>query len=162
MVFLRLASTVLALTLITSASNFLPAFAADSVKGTVIIARATGHALMLLDSTRELTDLAAKKTLPADEVRSIEADAVRAMVSNRKAFAKRTATVSVRVIYQHTGAVDPRYGTPTLEGVERLMTLEAPLGSIARNASRWLQDIAAGRTPGDGLHVTIEGKVPGQ
>ena len=120
-----------------------------------------GNALLLFDCTRELTDLVARKADSGSMIKEIEGNAVRAMAQKRSFVQKTASTMTIRVIYNRIGAINPAYGTPTLEGVERLMTLSASTRDVAKQASHWIDDISNGQKP-KGLQVTIEGKVPGQ
>ncbi len=161
MIWKLLVAAVFGTSLIFPSSPARAANVLQAVPGTVIVGRIRGNALLLFDCTRELTDLVARKADSGSMIREIEGNAVRAMAQKRSIFQKTASTMTIRVIYNRIGAINPAYGTPTLEGVERLMTLSAPTRDVAKQASRWIDDISSGKQR-KGLKVTIEGKVPGQ
>jgi len=134
---------------------------ARPIIGTLILAKENGNALLIWDCTRELASLVARKTKPEDEIKTLKTDAVRALLQNSKRLAKTATTLTVRVVYNRVGEIDPRYGTPTFQGVERLMMLEAPVPLIPKAAASWIHAIETA-SPTKGLTVQVTGKVPGQ
>jgi hypothetical protein len=69
-------------------------------------------------------------------------------------------TVTVRVIYQKTGAVSPEYGNASLQGVERLFAITYPVANLTTKAPAYAEAFQKG-TPPEGVTVATLGKLPG-
>lgn len=68
--------------------------------------------------------------------------------------------ITVSVIYAKTAAVNPAYGTATMESVERLMTIVCNGKTLSQRGMRAAaQDAAAGRTT-NGVQLKVTGALP--
>lgn len=127
--------------------------------GPVVLSRAHGDALAIWDATADLTALLANKTSAEDALRRLEADAVTVMAEKAKLLPSDAKTLTVQVIYQRTGAISPTYQVATFAGIERLLTVKAPVNEIAAKSAAWSAELRVGKTPA-ALTVTVAGKLP--
>ena len=128
------------------------------VTGTVVMARsANGSTLFIWEATPFVAQLVTDKLLGDDGLHALEATAILALAE--KAKKASTPAVVLRVTYARTGAVSPVYGTPTFEGVERVVTLSAQRATLEKNADAWSSAFATGATP-RGVTVEVTGKLP--
>ncbi|HEX3464747.1 MAG TPA: hypothetical protein VHS78_11925 [Candidatus Elarobacter sp.] len=134
----------------------LPA-AADDI-GTVVIAKPAPDVLLLWDATPVVTRIVAEKTDRTAALQRLESSALE-LLAKRTTALKAARTLTVRVVYQKTGAVSPVYGTPTYEGVERVFELSGRPEDVHSKATAMERDLTAGRVPA-GLHVAVSGALP--
>ncbi len=118
-----------------------------------------GKALIIWDATDEVADIVAKKQDADTANGRLFHDSLHALAANVGALDKSASSVTVRIIYQKTGAVSPVYGTATLQGVERYATVTLVAKDAADNRESWqsLKDDA--KLP-DFVKVKILGTLP--
>ena len=133
-------------------------FAAPAVEGKVILTRVSPDALVVWDATDRVVTLETAKTPTADIAKTLEAESATAAASMVASFGN-AKTVTVRVIYQKIGAVNPAYGNASLQGVERLFAITYPVARLAATASAYADTFQKGTTP-DGVTVKTLGQLP--
>ena len=122
----------------TLAATSLPALADETgVPGHVVVARASDDALVIWDASAEIAAIVSNKVSDDAANNRIERDALRVLAQSLPKLEKSTKSVTVRVIYNKTGAVSPVYGAPTFAGVERYATLEMSHKDAASNRDKW-------------------------
>lgn len=132
--------------------------AAASVAGTVVTAKSGEHALIIWDATPAVAGFVANKQTHDAAMESLESQAMQ-LAGQRAPSLPGSKTITVRVVYQKIGAVNPAYGTPTFAGVEHVfdLTLDA---SVAKTQSADLaKALAAGTTP-KGVTLQMSGALP--
>ncbi|MBV8727280.1 MAG: hypothetical protein JO233_05810, partial [Candidatus Eremiobacteraeota bacterium] len=72
---------------------------------------------------------------------------------------RRAQTLTIRMIYQKTGAVSPVYGTATFEGIERVFELTAPAND-ARTRTKQLADALKHGSVPPGIVLNVTGQLP--
>jgi hypothetical protein len=139
----------------------MQAFAADatsSIQGNVVVAKAGEHPLLIWDASAVVAALTSAKTPRDRALAELESDAVN-LTDARLSDLASAHDITVRVIYMKMGAVNPQYGAPTLEGVEKLLTLKASRGDLASQGSAWATQLSAQKAP-QGLAVSVTGQLP--
>ena len=126
--------------------------------GTIIVARTGSDALLLWDATPLVADIVSEKRSRVSALRDLEAQAMQ-ILSARAATMADAKRLTIRVLYQKTGAVSPVYGTPTLEGVERVFELTAEKDRARKNGTAYSRALSQGRVP-PGLHLLQTGDLP--
>jgi len=134
------------------------AIATASPPGSVTLTRARGDALVVWDATDELTAIVAQKPTKKSALDRLESDAAQVFSERAPSLRKTAKTLTILVLYTKTGAISPVYHTATFEGVERLLTLKAPVNQSAK-ATMWAQQLRAGRTV-SGLSIHVTGQLP--
>ncbi len=105
--------------------------------GNVIVARPGGDALLIWDASSDVAAIVANKTPDSDANALLERDATKILASSLSKLDKDATTVTVRVIYNKTGAVSPVYGSATFAGVERYATLKVSAKDATSDRDRW-------------------------
>ena len=113
---------------------------------------------MVWDATDRVVTLETAKTPTADIAKTLEAESATAATSLLPSFGK-AKTVTVRVIYQKIGAVNPAYGNASLQGVERLFAITYPVADLASKAPSYADAFQKGTAP-DGVIVKTLGQLP--
>jgi hypothetical protein len=120
------------------ASLASPARAEETaVPGHVVVARVSDDALIIWDSSPEIAAIVTNKIADEAANNQLERDALKVLAQSLSKLEKTAKTVTVRVIYNKTGAVSPIYGAPTFAGVERYATLEVPYKFAASDRDKW-------------------------
>jgi hypothetical protein len=146
-------------TLLLGAFLVAPALA-DTVRplaGNVIMARGGSTPLYVWNATPYVAQLVTDKLLGDPGLHALEATAVTALAD--KAKSATADTLSMRVVYEKTGAVSPIYGTPTMAGVETVVTLTAERKSLIASGAAWATQVGGGTTPA-GLTLAVSGALP--
>lgn len=136
---------------------FLLAAPALAEGGTVVVAKAGATPLLLWDATAMVTAAVASKRPREAALRDLESQAMQILGRHARAL-NNAKSLTIRVIYQKTGAVSPVYGTATFEGVERLFELTAPYEKVL-HAKQLADSIARGTVP-SGVRLNITGTLP--
>src|SRR5579862_6217127 len=103
----------------------LPSLSDDAtMQGTIVVAKTEGDAVILWDITPSVRAFAAKPGSTNEKMRELEADAAKILLS-RLGDVTSASTVSVRVLYQKIGAVNPVYNVNTFGGVEKVVVVSA-------------------------------------
>jgi hypothetical protein len=105
--------------------------------GNVIVARTSGDALLIWDASTDIAGIVTSKTSDADANALLERDAARVLAASLSKVDKSATSITVRVIYQKTGAVSPVYGTATFAGVERYATLKLSAKDANDDRDKW-------------------------
>ncbi len=108
-----------------------------AIPGHVVVARVSDDALIIWDASPEIAAIVTNKTADDAANAQLERDALRVLAQNVSRLEKSAKSVTVRVIYNKTGAVSPVYGAPTFAGVERYATLEASYKDAAADRDKW-------------------------
>ena len=136
----------------------VPASAGEPPKGSIMLAKTRPNVILIWDATPAVIDLVNAKK-PADEaLHALEADALGIMAARSQG--QSAQIVSDSVVYQRIEAVNPKYASATLQGLEKLFTLEAPRADVAKHGRAWKEQLSDGTIP-SGVTVTVTGKLPG-
>ncbi len=162
---MKLVSSTVLLALAVSLPLAAPAADAPKFPGSAVVVATgnasanNGRALIIWDATDEVADIVSKKQDADTANGRLFHDALHALAANVGALDKSAANVTVRIIYQKTGAVSPVYGTATLQGVERYATVSLVAKDAKGNRDGWqsLKDDA--KLP-DFVTVKILGTLP--
>ncbi len=131
----------------------------STVPGHVVIAKASDDALVIWDSSPEIAAIVSDKVNDADANARLAHDCLRVLAQSLPKLDKSTKTVTIRVIYNKTGAVSPVYGSPTFAGVERYATLTAPYKDAVADKGHWRELGPNAKLPG-WLQWKILGTLP--
>ena len=127
--------------------------------GNVILARPSGNALLIWDASSDVTQIVANKVSDADANVSLERDAIRVLAASLNKVDKGAASITVRVIYNKTGAVSPVYGSVTFAGVERYATLTISGKDAASDRDKW-RELGDATPPPAWLTYAVVGALP--
>ncbi len=127
--------------------------------GNVIVARPAGNALLIWDASADVTAIVANKTSDADARTLLERDAANALATSLSKVANDASSVTLRVIYQKTGAVSPVYGSATFAGVERYATLRISGKDARADRDRW-RELAADNPLPAWFAFDVTGELP--
>jgi hypothetical protein len=116
--------------------------------GNVIVARPSGAALLIWDASSDVTAIVSNKTPDAAANAMLERDAARVLATSLDKIDRAATTITVRVIYQKTGAVSPVYGSATFAGVERYATLQVSAKDANSDRDKWREAGDAAPFPG--------------
>jgi hypothetical protein len=126
--------------------------------GMVVVAKGGTTPLLLWDATPAVTATVANKQPRDAALRELESQAMRILGEHANAL-KGAKALTIRVIYQKTGAVSPVYGTATFEGIERLFELTARAADARMHARELADQIARGSVPRR-ISLNVTGKLP--
>jgi hypothetical protein len=133
---------------LVATGTYIPASADESKPpGNVIVARPAGNALLIWDASADVTAIVANKTSDADAKTLLERDAASALAASLSKVASDASSVTLRVIYQKSGAVSPVYGSATFAGVERYATLRLSGKDARSDRDRWREPAAGSPLP---------------
>ena len=149
---------VLASTLLVAVSSPSLANDANAVAGNVVVAKGGAHPLLVWDASPVVTALTSSKTPHDKALAQLESDAV-SIANARLSQLTSAHDVTVRVVYMKMGAVNPMYGAPTLEGVEKLLTLQASQSELAAQGAAWVTQLSSQKIP-HGLTLSVTGQLP--
>jgi len=107
------------------------------IPGHVVVARVSDDALIIWDASPEIASIVTNKTGDEAATEQLERDALRVLAQNVAKLEKSAKSVTVRVIYNKTGAVSPIYGAPTFAGVERYATLAVAYKDAVSDRDKW-------------------------
>jgi len=111
----------------------------SSVPGNAVVARAAEDALIIWNANPEIAAIVSNK-IPDDAANNeLERNALRVLAQNLAKLEKSAKSVTVRVVYDKTGAVSPVYGAPTFAGVERYANLEMSYKDAISDREKWMQ-----------------------
>jgi hypothetical protein len=153
----RLSITLFTAMFLSSAISVSAAQAARPLTGSVIMARAGTNPLYVWNATPYIAQLGTDKQLGEPGLRNLEATAVTALAE--KASTLSSQTVSMRAVYEKTGAVSPLYRTSTFEGLEDVMTITVDRKALLASTAAWVTALEAGTTP-HGVKIDITGALP--
>ncbi len=133
---------------LVAACTCVPARADESKPpGNVIVARPAGNALLIWDASADVAAIVANKTSDADAKTLLERDAARVLAASLSKTDIGASSITLRVIYQKTGAVSPVYGSATFAGVERYATLRLSGRDARSDRDRWHELAGDGPLP---------------
>lgn len=134
----------------------LPAIAANI--GTVAEAKAGQFPLFLWDATPIVTRIVATKAPRRLALSRLEAQAVD-ILAKKLTVLKDVKVLTMRLLYEKTGAVDPRYGSATFAGAERVFDLSVAATLLRTHAEALSKSLADGKVPST-VHLVVTGKLP--
>jgi len=108
-----------------------------AVPGHIVVARVSDDALIIWDASPEIASIVTNKIADDAANNQLERDALKVLAQSLAKLEKSAKSVTVRVIYNKTGAVSPVYGAPTFAGVERYATLEVPYKDAVSDRDKW-------------------------
>jgi len=136
----------------------LGAQAALADQGMVVVAKGGASPLLLWDATPLVTTIVTNKQPRPAAMRDLESQAMQ-ILGDRVRALPRAKTLTIRMIYQKTGAVSPVYGTATFEGIERVFELTAPASDARLHAKQLADALGHGSLPAS-LHLNVTGTLP--
>lgn len=127
------------------------------MQGTLIEARSTAQeSLFIWNATPYIAQLV--KDHPGNQrLGELETTGLRTLIA--KAGASKSRVLTLRVLYERTGAVNPIYNSPIYAGTERVLTMSALRSALQRDARLWLGQMTGAVIP-KGLTITVTGKLP--
>jgi hypothetical protein len=131
---------------------------AGAMVGTAVVARADGDALIIWDATPAVVAIVSNKTDDVTAMRQLESSAVTIAASHAKDLTD-ASTISVRITYAKTGAVNPAYGAATFAGIERVATVRLSRDAALTSAALLASEIASGKTVPN-VAIVVSGKLP--
>ena len=114
--------------------------------------------LLIWDATPAVVDIVAAKSPRSVALHQLEGSAIDVALQ-RLATMKRAKRITVRLIYQKIGAVNPEYGAATLTGVERVFELTADASAIRSDHVHLTEMLTQGNVP-PGIHLVLNGELP--
>lgn len=147
----------LALSLVASLTLAAPAIA-QQVTGSVIVARAGANALVLWDATQAVVDAGNAQTPGDKALIALEQTALRAL-RDKSAVLPHSSKLTIRVLYDRTGAVSAVYHIATMEGTEHVFDLSVPRAVLLSKFDALEAEIAAGKIAPP-LVLDMTGKLP--
>lgn len=126
--------------------------------GTVVVAKTGPTPLLLWDATPLVTQVVQNKQPREAALRDLESQAMQILGQHARGL-KHAKSLTIRVLYQKTGAVSPVYGTATFEGVERVFELTASSADARAHAKQLAEGIARGTVP-RGVRLNVTGTLP--
>lgn len=136
----------------------LPAYADDAIPGKIVLARASGSAIIIYDATSEVASVVHDKVVDAQANDRLERDAFRVLAQEAPNLSA-ASSVTVRVTYAETGDVSPVYGSPTFAGIERYAVLTCSGADVKSDRDAFKEKAATAAFPG-WLKFEVVGKLP--
>jgi len=118
-------------------SCLAPTSAAGAVPGHVMLAQASGDALVIWNASPVVAAIVRSRISDAQADDMLAHDAARVLIKMLPSVNRGSRTVTVRLIYDKSGAVSPMYGGATFEGFERYALLTAPATYAASDKDHW-------------------------
>jgi hypothetical protein len=129
--------------------------------GAAVLARGGADALVIWDASGEIAGLIGNKSSAETIMRRVESDAALVLGDRSKSLSSGAKMITVRVVYQRTGAISPAYQTATFQGIENLVSVKAPVSSALVRSDKWADELRNGKIP-DEVTVTVSGKLPSE
>ncbi|MBV8362954.1 MAG: hypothetical protein JO018_01675 [Candidatus Eremiobacteraeota bacterium] len=126
--------------------------------GMVVVAKGGDKPLLLWDATPVVTTIVSTKQPRAAALQDLESRAMQ-ILGERAPSLRHAKSLTIRLIYQKTGAVSPVYGTATFEGIERLFELTASANDARSHAKQLADQLQHGSVP-RGVDLNVTGKLP--
>ena len=136
----------------------ITAHAAFADQGTVVVAKGGSKPLLLWDATPAITAIVTNKQPRQAALQDLESQAMQ-ILGERARSLRRAQTLTIRMIYQKTGAVSPVYGTATFEGIERVFELTAQASDARARAKQLADALEHGSVP-PSIVLNVTGKLP--
>ena len=114
-----------------------PTSAADAVPGRVMLAEASGDALIIWNASPVVAAIVRSKISDAQADDMLAHDAARVLITMLPNIDRHSRTVTVRLIYDKSGAVSAAYGGAVFGGFERYALLTAPASYAVSDKDRW-------------------------
>ena len=143
---------------IAVASTALPAYAQTASAPKTVIAKAGTNALILVDATSQVADIA-RNHVPHDQAMTqLEGIALQAM-RDESAKLPHSSTITARLLYDKVAEVNPAYGVATYSGAEKVFDMTAQRTELAAHYDAYAKQIAGGTVPSE-LKLTVTGVLP--
>ncbi len=136
------------------------ASASPTVTGSVVVAKSGSAALILWDATSAVIAATTAQTSQAQTMIQLETTALQ-ILHDKSAVLKHSKTLTVRVLYDKTGAVSPVYHTATFEGVEHVFDLTAPQPLLVKQYVKLEAEIAQAKIAAP-MQLNMTGTLPPQ
>lgn len=149
---------IFAISLVVAVAAPLTAWSDSAITGTVVVAKTEGDAIVLWDVTKSVKAFAEGPGSTDDKMHRLEIEAAKILLA-RLGEMPAASTVSVRVLYQEIGAVNPAYAANTLQGVEKVVVVTAPRAAAAHNSAAWQAALDKGELP-SGINASVTGQLP--
>jgi hypothetical protein len=153
----RIFVTLTAFVLVLFSAGIVVA-AEDANTSSVVVAKTAGDAVLIWDASPEVASLLEKKLADDKISEQLEVGAAKVLLARAKEL-PNARTITVKVVYERTGAVSPIYKTATLTGLERLLSVSAPRADALEHGSAWSKTLQQGTLP-SGITATVTGKYP--
>lgn len=135
-----------------------PAYA-QQAPGNVILARVAGDALLVWDASPDVKTIAVNKLSDDAANALLRHDGLKAIAQSLSEINTKAKTVTVRIVYDRSGAVSPAYGSPTFAGVERYASLGMSWRDAITNRGNW-KSLAANSPLPDWIQFKVTGSLP--
>jgi hypothetical protein len=132
--------------------------ASAAIKGDVFQSKGGDSPFFVWDATPVVVDLVNAKVSRDAALHGLEANSID-LLAEREPSLKGAKRLTVRVIYQKIGAVNPAYGTATLTGVEQVFDLSVDASTIVARHKALSKALAAGKVP-SGVRIAMTGELP--
>lgn len=113
--------------------------------GHAVVARSNGDALLLWDASSEVSVIVSTKLSDDDANARLKRDAIRVLAASVPDVSKDATSVTIRVLYNKTGAVSPVYGAATFAGVEHYAEIKLSGADFFHDRDHWRE--SAERAP---------------
>jgi len=127
-----------------------------ALQGNVVVARLSNSPVLIWDATNVVLDIVHKKMSDADANDVLERDALLAVASKSDVLKDASGTLTLRVIYNKVGALNPAYNAQTLVGIETYALATMPVQEARSDAGAR----AADQKLPTWVHFSVVGKLP--
>lgn len=149
----------IALAIAATAAGIAPSSAQQTVAaGPVIVARAGTNALILWDATADVVQAGSSSNAQDKSLVHFELLALQAM-RQKAAVLPNSKLLTIRMLYDRTGAVSAVYHIATMEGTEHVFDLTAPRDEVTMKYDALVSQISAGKIAAP-AQLQITGKLP--
>jgi len=128
-----------------------------SPPGPVVVARASGNALLIWQATPFLATVAAKHELEAQALSEVESAGLQILAAH-KGLMRRASSIALKVMYIRTAPQnDPQYAATSFAGFRTLLVLTATKSALAVS-SKWPKTLDPKHLPA-GITAQVTGTI---
>jgi hypothetical protein len=127
--------------------------------GHAVVARSSGDALLLWDASSEVSVIVSTKLSDDNANVRLKRDAIRVLAASVENVSKDASSVTIRVLYNKTGAVSPAYGAATFAGVEHYAEIKMTGTEFFHDRDRWRESSERAPLPA-WLTFRVVGQLP--
>jgi hypothetical protein len=132
---------------------------ADMAPAHAVVARSDGDALLLWDASSEVSVIVSTKLSDADANAKLKHDAIRVLAASIPDVSRDAKSVTIRVLFNKTGAVSPVYGAATFAGVEHYAEIKLSGPDFFHDRDRWRESSERAPAPA-WLTLHVIGQLP--
>ncbi len=108
----------------------------DTIPGSFIVAKRQPEALVIWDSQPTIVQIVTDKLADADANKLLQRQALEVLAAAADRV-KSARTVTVRIVYSKTGAINPAYNAATFVGIEKYAEVTLDQSQITSDAEHW-------------------------